>query len=259
MLTSIEGKSVIVTGSSKGIGKGIASVFAEKGAKVLIVARNLDPAQATAAEINAAGGTAAAFSADVSSWDDMQQMAEAAVEHLGGIDILCCNAGIFPDAKLSEMTPEQWDEVMGVNLKGTFLGVRACLPKMKERGGGRVIVTSSITGPITGYPGWCHYGASKSGQLGFIKTAAIELSPHNITINAIMPGNIATEGLDDLGEEYLQKMTESIPMKKLGTVEDVAYAALFFASKEAAYITGQTLVIDGGQVLPESLMALEDI
>ena len=259
MLTSIEGKSVIITGSSKGIGKGIARVFAEKGAKVLIVARNLDQAQATASEINASGVTASAFSADVRSWDDMQRMAEAAAERHGGIDILCCNAGIFPDAKLSEMTPEEWDEVMDVNLKGTFLGVRACLPKMKQRGEGRVIVTSSITGPITGYPGWCHYGASKSGQLGFIKTAAIELSPHGITINAVMPGNITTEGLDDLGEDYLQRMTESIPMKKLGNVEDVAYAALFFASKEAAYITGQTLVVDGGQVLPESLMALDDI
>ena len=259
MLTSIEGKSVIVTGSSKGIGKGIACVFAEKGAKVLIVARNLDQAQATASQINASGGTASAFSADVSSWDDMHQMAEVAAERHGRIDALCCNAGIFPDAKLSEMSSEQWDQVMDVNLKGTFLGVRACLPKMKEHGEGRVIVTSSITGPITGFPGWCHYGASKSGQLGFIKTAAIELSPHGITINAVMPGNITTEGLDDLGEDYLQKMTESIPMKRLGSVEDIAYAALFFASKEAAYITGQTLVVDGGQVLPESLMALESI
>ena len=259
MLTSIEGKSVIVTGGSKGIGKGIARVFAEKGANVLIVSRNLDQAEAAASAINESGGAASALSADVSSWDDMQRMAETTAERHGGIDILCCNAGIFPDAKLSEMTPEQWDEVMAVNLKGTFLGVRACLPKMKARGAGRVIVTSSITGPITGYPGWCHYGASKSGQLGFIKTAAIELSPDNITINAVMPGNIATEGLDDLGADYLQKMTESIPMKKLGIVEDIAYAALFFASKEAAYITGQTLVVDGGQVLPESLMALEDL
>ena len=104
-----------------------------------------------------------------------------------------------------------------------------------------------------------HYGASKAGQLGFMHTAAIELAPHNITINAVMPGNIKTEGLDGMGVEYLGQMTASIPMKRLGSVEDIAYAALFFASDEAAYITGQTLVVDGGQVLPESLMALEEM
>jgi 3-oxoacyl-[acyl-carrier protein] reductase len=130
---------------------------------------------------------------------------------------------------------------------------------MKARRKGRIVVTSSITGPIAGYPGWSHYGASKAGQLGFMHTAAIELAPHNITINAVMPGNIKTEGLDGLGSEYLGKMTASIPMKRLGSVEDIAYAALFFASDEAAYITGQTLVVDGGQVLPESLMALEEM
>ncbi|MEN9239207.1 MAG: SDR family oxidoreductase, partial [Thermostichales cyanobacterium SZTDM-1c_bins_54] len=116
---------------------------------------------------------------------------------------------------------------------------------------------SSITGPITGYPGWSHYGASKAGQLGFIRTAAIELAPWNITVNAVMPGNIKTEGLDDLGEDYLAKMTASIPLKRLGSVMDVANAALFFATEEAADITGQTLVVYGGQVVPESLMALE--
>ncbi len=117
----------------------------------------------------------------------------------------------------------------------------------------------AITGPITGYPGWTHYGASKAGQLGFMRTAAIELAPHHITVNAVMPGNIRTEGLDGLGPDYLKKMTDSIPQKRLGSVEDIAYGALFFASDEAAYITGQTLVIDGGQVLPESLMALEEM
>jgi 3-oxoacyl-[acyl-carrier protein] reductase len=130
---------------------------------------------------------------------------------------------------------------------------------MKAKQKGRIIVTSSVTGPITGYPGWTHYGASKAGQLGFMHTAAIGLAPHNITINAVMPGNIKTEGLDGLGSEYFDKMTASIPKKRLGSVEDIAFAALFFASDEAAYITGQTLVVDGGQVLPESLMALEEM
>ena len=259
MLNSIEGRSVIVTGASKGIGKGIAKVFAAKGARVLVVARNIGPAEATVNEIRAAGGKALALAADVSSWTDAQRIAAEATAQFGGIDILCANAGIFPAAKLHELTPEAWDEVLGTNLKGTFLTIKACLPAMKAKRKGRIVVTSSITGPITGYPGWTHYGASKAGQLGFMHTAAIELAPHNITINAVMPGNIKTEGLDGLGAEYLGKMTASIPMKRLGSVEDIAYAALFFASEEAAYITGQTLVVDGGQVLPESLMALEEM
>ena len=120
-------------------------------------------------------------------------------------------------------------------------------------------MTSSITGPITGYPGWSHYGASKAGQLGFLRTAAIELAPRKITINAIMPGNIATEGLADLGEEYIRGMEAAIPQHLLGAVDDIGNAALFFASDEAGYITGQTLVVDGGQVLPESPAALEGI
>jgi 3-oxoacyl-[acyl-carrier protein] reductase len=259
MLTSIAGRSVIVTGASKGIGKGIARVFAGKGARVLVVARDLAAAQKTADELKAAGGQAAAFSADVTKLDDMQRMADAAVKQHGGIDVLCANAGIFPAAKLTEMTPENWDEVLSTNLKGMFLSVKACLPAMKQKKKGRIVVTSSITGPITGYPGWTHYGASKAGQLGFLRTAAIELAPHNITINAVMPGNIKTEGLDGMGQDYLDKMTASIPQKRLGSVEDIGHAALFFASDEAAYITGQTLVIDGGQVLPESLAALEEM
>ena len=251
MLTSIEGRSAIVTGASKGIGKGIARLIANKGANVLVVARNGDAAEAAAAEIRGSGGTATAYAGDVSNWEDMQRMAATALERHNGIDILCANAGIFPAAKLDVLTPEGWDEVLATNLRGTFLAVKACLPSVKARRKGRIVITSSITGPITGYPGWSHYGASKAGQLGFVHTAAIELAPHNITINAVMPGNIKTEGLDGLGTEYLGKMTASIPMKRLGSVEDIAYAALFFASDEAAYITGQTLVVDGGQVLPE--------
>ena len=171
--------------------------------------------------------------------------------------MLCANAGIFPAAKLGEMTGADFDHVITTNLKSTFLSVSAVLPAMTAPGGGRIIITSSITGPITGYPGWSHYGASKAGQLGFMRTAAIELAPKGITVNAVMPGNIFTEGLDGLGGDYIATMEASIPMKRLGTVADIANAALFFASKEAGYITGQTIVVDGGQVLPESLGALE--
>ncbi len=256
MTSSVQGKSVVVTGASKGIGKGIARVFAQAGAKVLVVGRDLRAAEAAAAEMTKAGGQASAFSADVTSLEQMEAAAKAAADRHGGIDVLCANAGVFPQAKLEEMTPEQWDQVVDCNLKGTFLSVKACVPYLKKSSQGRVVLTSSITGPVTGFPGWSHYGATKAGQLGFMRTACIELAKYGITVNAVMPGNIVTEGLEGLGEDYLKTMAASIPLKRLGKVEDIGHAALFFASKEAAYITGQTIIVDGGQILPESLEAL---
>jgi 3-oxoacyl-[acyl-carrier protein] reductase len=255
MLTSIAGKSVIVTGASKGIGKGIASVFARHGGKVLVVARHLDQAEICAAELRA-NGTVTACAGDVTSKPDMDAMVRLAVQRHGGIDILCANAGIFPQVKLEDMTEDIWDQVLGTNVKGAFLAVQAAIPELKRSGEGRIILTSSITGPITGFPGWAHYGASKAAQLGFVRTACIELAKYGITINAVLPGNIKTEGLADLGPDYERTMAASIPLKRLGTVEDIGYAALFLASKEAGYITGQTIIIDGGQILPESLEAL---
>jgi 3-oxoacyl-[acyl-carrier protein] reductase len=130
------------------------------------------------------------------------------------------------------------------------------LPALKKSGQGRVILTSSITGPVTGFPGWTHYGATKAGQLGFMRTACIELAKYGITVNAVLPGNVATEGLADLGPDYEKTMAASIPLKRLGTVEDIGYAALYLASKEAGYVTGQTIIVDGGQIAPESLEAL---
>jgi 3-oxoacyl-[acyl-carrier protein] reductase len=256
MSASLKGKSVVVTGGSKGIGKGIARVFAGHGAKVLIVARHLKDAEATAQEFIKEGGTASAFAGDVTKLSDMQAMAKAAVDRHGGLDVLCANAGIFPQAKIEEMSPESWDEVMDTNLKGTFLAIKACIPALKNSSQGRIVITSSITGPVTGYPGWTHYGATKAGQLGFMRTACIELAKYAITVNAVMPGNIVTEGLAGLGEEYQRSMAASVPLKRLGAVEDIGHAAAFFASKEAAYITGQTIIVDGGQILPESLEAL---
>lgn len=254
MLTSIAGRSVIVTGGTKGIGKGIAQVFAKQGAKVLVVSRNLAEAEAVAEEL---GNGASGFATDISNWQQSQAMAEAAVDRNGGLDILCANAGIYPQTKIEDMDPDEWDLVMGTNLKGTFLSVKACLPHLKKSDQGRVILTSSITGPETGFPGWSHYGASKSGQLGFMRTACIELAKDGITMNAVLPGNIYTEGLDDLGDDYIATMAASIPLKKIGTVEDIGNAALFLATKEANYITGQTIIVDGGQILPESLEALQ--
>ena len=257
MFTSIAGRAVVVTGATRGIGKGIARVFAGAGARVLIVGRDAEAAKATVAELSATGAEASYLLADVSRREDCQRIAEAAAERFGGIDVLCANAGIFPAAPLAEMTDENIDEVLGTNLRGTILSVQACLPALAASGHGRVILTSSITGPITGFPGWAHYGASKAGQLGFLRTAAIELAARGVTINAVLPGNIVTEGLDELGEEYQAQMAASIPLRRLGTVEEIGHAALFLATDEAGYITGQTIVVDGGQVLPESLAALD--
>ena len=173
MLTSVEGRSVIVTGAGSGIGKGIAQVFAGQGARVLVVARSRDKIEATAAAINDGGGRASAFVADVTSWEDMRAMAAAAAERHGGIDTLCANAGIYPQTRIETMAPEEWDRVMATNLKSAFLGLKACLPELKNSDYGRVVLTSSITGPVTGFPGWTHYGATKSGQLGFMRTACM--------------------------------------------------------------------------------------
>ncbi|MGF1701624.1 3-oxoacyl-ACP reductase FabG [Photobacterium makurazakiensis] len=259
MLTPIKDQVVIVTGGSKGIGKGIAQVFARQGAKVIIVARGKEASQAAAEEIRNNGGSAEYYLADVSNWQEMSKMAESVRETHGRIDVLCANAGIFPQTSLADMDPEDWDLVMNTNLKSLFLSVKAVTPFMKEQGKGRIVVTSSITGPVTGFPGWSHYGSSKAGQLGFIKTAAIELARSGITINAVMPGNIYTEGLQDLGQDYLDTMASSIPQNRLGSVDDIGNTALFFASDEAGYITGQTIVVDGGQILPESLEALDGL
>jgi 3-oxoacyl-[acyl-carrier protein] reductase len=253
MFTPISGRAVVVTGASKGIGKGIARVFARQGAKVMVVSRKIEEADACAGEL---GGSARGFGADISDWGPCQAMAAAAAAAFGGIDILCANAGTFPQTKIESMDPAEWDTVMATNLKGSFLAVKACLPWLKRSNQDRIVLTSSITGPVTGFPGWSHYGASKAGH-GFMRTACIELARYGITINAVLPGNILTEGLAGLGEEYRNTMAASIPMKRLGTVEDVGNAALFLASKEAGYITGQTIIVDGGQILPETLEAID--
>lgn len=258
MLTSIEGKSVLVTGASKGIGKGIARVFAKAGGKILVVSRNGEEAEAAAEEMREAGGTASGFSADVRDLASMEAAAAAAGERHGGLDVLCANAGIFPSAKIEDMDVAEWDGLMATNLKGAFISVKACLPLLKGADYGRIVLTSSITGPITGFPGWTHYGASKAGQLGFMRTAAMEIAKYGITINAVMPGNIETEGLAELGQDYKDGMAASIPLGKLGQVEDIGYAALFLASKEAGFITGTTIVVDGGQIIPESMEALAE-
>lgn len=250
---SVADKSVVVTGGSKGIGLGIASVFASADAHVAVAARSRADLDAAVAELDELGtGRVIGVEADVSDRDSCTAMARAVVDAFGGIDVLCANAGIFPEAPLNTMTPDQLSQVLDVNVKGTVYSVQACLDALIASGRGRIVLTSSITGPITGFPGWTHYGASKAAQLGFMRTAAIELAPHKITVNAVLPGNILTEGLKDLGEDYLAGMARSIPAGALGTPEDIGYTAAFLASDEAGYITGQSITVDGGQVLPES-------
>jgi 3-oxoacyl-[acyl-carrier protein] reductase len=259
MLKSIKGRSVIVTGGSKGIGNGIAQVFAAQGARVMIASRGEADGNAAVDALREAGGAAEFCQCDVSDWGSVRDMVDKTADDFGGLDILCANAGAFPQTKMIDMDPDEWDQVMATNLKSAFLCVKASIPHFEKAGGGRVVLTSSITGPVTGFPGWSHYGASKSGQLGFLKTACMELSRYNVTINAVMPGNIYTEGLQDLGQDYLDTMAASIPLRRLGTVADIGNAALFFASDEAGYITGQTIIVDGGQIIPESLEAIEEI
>ena len=254
MFTPLTDRTVLVTGGTKGIGKGIAGVFARAGANVAISGRDRERGEAASQELGARY-----LIADVAKSADCERMVEETVREFGGLDVLCANAGIFPDVKLADMSEEDIDSIFATNVKGTMLSVKAALNPLEASGHGRVIVTSSITGPITGFPGWSHYGATKAAQLGFLRTAAIELAARNITINAVMPGNIVTEGLDELGDDYRRTMEAAIPQGRLGKVEDIGNAALFFATDEAGYITGQQLVVDGGQILPEGQLALDAV
>ena len=256
MVASLRNKSVIVTGGTKGIGRGIATVLAGFGAHVCVIGRTGHDGAGVKAFSSGSGETVRFCQGDVTVRADMEKAAATVASESGGIDILCANAGIFPSAKLEELTDSAWDDVFATNLKGMLFSIQACLPYLKKSEAGRIVLTSSITGPITGYPGWSHYGATKAGMLGFMRTAAIELASSRITINAVLPGNILTEGLSNLSAEYLESMTASIPLRRLGTVEDIGHAVAFLASDAAGYITGQTLVVDGGQTLPESLQAL---
>ena len=212
MFGSLAGRTAVVTGASRGIGRGIARRLGSVGCNVLVIARSLEAAESVAHEILDAGGAASAAALDVSDPEQAPRMAATAIERYGAVDILCANAGIFPVAKLDRMTAADFDAVIATNLRGTFLSVSACVPALKARGRGRIVLTSSVTGPVTGYPGWAHYGASKAGQLGFMRTAAIELAPARITVNAVMPGNIATEGLADLGSEYVARMEDVLDL-----------------------------------------------
>nr|HMN85852.1 SDR family oxidoreductase [Bauldia sp.] len=184
--------------------------------------------------------------------EDAERAVAATVDAFGGLDILVQNAGIYPWTLIEKIDPEEWDKVLAVNLKGTFLAARAAVKPMKASRAGRMIFTSSITGPKVSSPGHGHYSASKAGINGFIRAAAIEFSGYGITVNGVEPGNILTEGMKaHRSAAFIKSMEDAVPLGRLGTPRDVANAFLFLASDEAAYITGVTIVVDGGQILPE--------
>ena len=258
-MKSLEGQVAVVTGAASGVGRGIAQVLAAEGARVAIADVNERGAGDAAAALNADGHEALAIPVDVTDRARTDVMAAAVINAFGGIDILAANAGIYPMVRLADMDDSEWDRVMDINVKGALHAIQSCLPSMLDRGAGRIVLTSSVTGPITGYPGFAHYGASKAAMLGMMRSIALEFARRGVTINAVLPGNVRTEGLDDLGEEHKRKMLAAIPMGEFADPTDVGWAVRFLASPEARYITGQTLVVDGGQVLPESQDALAEM
>lgn len=249
----------IVTGGAQGIGRAIADILAQEGASVVIADIDADAAEATAAELTANGGIAIGVALDVTDRASADGMVVDVLDRLGRVDILAANAGIYPEAKLDAITADAWDRMMDINVKGALYCIQACLPPMRDREYGRIVLTSSITGPITGIPGFSHYGASKAAMIGLMHSAAIEVARSGITINAVLPGNIETPGLADLGPEHTAAMKAAIPGGKLGHTSDIGWAVRFLASPEARFITGHSLIVDGGQILPESQAALEDL
>lgn len=248
MTGRLAGKRALVIGAARGIGTGIAKRFIEEGAAVVIADRD-SAGEATAQRL---GSGTSFVAADISLPADAAQAVAETLRRLDGIDILVQNAGIYPWTLIEHTEPEEWDRVLSVNLKGTFLAARAAMPAMRSQGSGRMIFTSSITGPRVTSPGHGHYSASKAGINGFIKAAAIEFAPFGVTVNGVEPGNILTEGIQaERSPAFIQSMTEAVPLGRLGTPRDIANAVLFLASDEASYITGTTIVVDGGQTLPE--------
>jgi 3-oxoacyl-[acyl-carrier protein] reductase len=231
---------------------GVAQVLRSEGAAVVIADSDGAVALTAATALSATGEHAIAVQTDVTDRAAAEHMAAAAVDRFGRIDIVAANAGIYPHIPLRELTAEDWDHVMAINVRGALFAMQACLPQMTVQGYGRVVLTSSITGSVVGQPGYGHYGASKAAMLGLMRSAALEVANEGITINAVLPGNIRTPGFGDLGPEHERAMLAAIALGVFGEPEHVGWAVRFLASAEARYITGQTLIIDGGQVLPES-------
>ena len=249
----LQNKVAIVTGSGQGIGAAIAGIFAEEGASVVVATRTEKTGRETVGQIRAAGGEATLIVSDIGTVNAVNNVIDGTLQAYGQIDIMVHNAASFLGGMIEEYKDEDLDTVLAVNLKACFRLTHACIPHMRKQGGGRILVTSSVTGPRVAMPGTAYYAASKAGVNGFIRSAAVELAADNITVNGVEPGFILTPAMDLLADENARKeMARYIPNGDLGEPNDIAYAMLYLASDEAKYVTGQTLVVDGGSTLPES-------
>jgi 3-oxoacyl-[acyl-carrier protein] reductase len=240
----LAGRVALITGAGSGIGEATAQRFAAEGAVVVVNDVDTDRAHAVAAAIRKTGGTATEVAANVTRRDEVERMVAAIVADHGRLDVLVNNAGINRDAMSHKMTEEQWDQVLAVNLKGTFLCAQAALPKMRERGWGRVVNTSSI-GSL-GNIGQANYAASKAGVIGLTKTLALEYAKYGVTVNCIAPGAVMTPMLAGVSDPIREKITAQIPVGRIAEPREIAAVHAFLASDEAAYITGQVLFVDGG-------------
>ena len=241
-------KVAIITGASQGIGRGMAETFAKAGAHVACVSRNKDNLKSVADSLIKNGGVASFYTCDVSSLDAFQNTIKEIEENHGSVDILVNNAGVCKDKLIMRMSEDEWNKVININLNGAFNGIKAVSQIMIKQRAGRIINISSIVGLI-GNPGQANYAASKAGLIGLSKSAAKELAPRGITVNAIAPGYIATDMTDQITDQAKESLITKIPLGRIGSPSDIAASALFLASDEAGYITGQTLTVDGGMVM----------
>ena len=250
-------KVAIVTGAQRGIGLGIVRELARGGARVVIAGIMDAEGERAAADLRGEGFDVSFRHADTTNEAEVEATVRDTAARFGGVDILVPNAAIYPNTPIASIPVAEWDQVMAVNLRGPFLFARACLPHFQTQRKGRVVFVSSITGPRVSSPGYAHYATTKAGILGFMRTAALEWAPWNITLNAVEPGNILTEGVrEHQPQSFIDAQKAAIPLRRLGEAADIAHAVRFLASDEASYITGQTIVIDGGQTLPEMSTAI---
>ncbi len=244
----LEGKNVIITGASRGIGMGIAQVFAEHGANVAFTYSSSDaPALELEKQLTSKGVKAKAYKSNAASFEQSEQLIAQVLTDFGGIDVLVNNAGITKDNLLMRMSEEDFDSVIDINLKSVFNMTKAVQRTMLKQRKGSIINMSSVVG-VKGNAGQTNYAASKAGMIGFTKSVALELGSRNIRCNAIAPGFIETEMTDKLDEKVVQGWRDGIPLKRGGRPEDVANACLFLASDLSDYITGQVLNVDGGML-----------
>lgn len=243
--TDLSGRVAIVTGAARGIGRVVAERLCACGAKVACVDISAEVLAETVSAITQSGGIAEAFACNVTESQRVNEVVDAVVAKWGALDILVNNAGITRDTVVLRMKDDQWDAVLNINLKGTFLFIRAAARPMMKGRHGRIINMASVSG-ITGNPGQANYSASKAGVIGLTRTIAKELASRQVTVNAVAPGFIATDMTAALGDEILEKVKQEIPLGRLGSPDDVANAVLFLASDAASFITGHVLTVDGG-------------